>query len=400
MKRTNRSYELPTRLLCTTCILAIYLIGRNINLYMADAWINENQTVTAQSFLENLMSGGSYQCSVFALGLMPYMTASILIQIGAALLPKDVKKRISQPKMEKAVLLSTLVYSVFLSNKHVSEMSYLPSQFSVQTLQMISVAELVLFTILLVGMIQINKEQGIGQQTPIILVNVAEGIYSAVSNNQQYITFTMLLICMVILVITIIMENVEYRIPVQRVSIHNIYANKNYIAFKLNPVGIMPVMFSISVFILIKYLLYFIGGIFPQNTGLLWINAHMDLSTSSGVWIYLAVIFLLTIVSAFVMLQPRLLAENLQKGGDSIVGVYAGKPTIRYFVITVLFLSMLSGLVLACCMGVSLFLGLKNSVPQELAMLPSSLMIVVGILSNLIEEIKGYHKFDSYRFFI
>ena len=70
-------------------------------------------------------------------------------------------------------------------------------------------------------------------------------------------TIIPIVISIVIMVVVIIMENAEKRIPVQRVSIHSIYADKNYMAIKLNPIGVMPVMFCSAVFMLLQIFLYF-----------------------------------------------------------------------------------------------------------------------------------------------
>ena len=203
-----------------------------------------------------------------------------------------------------------------------------------------------------------------------------------------------------VLFITLLIENVELHIPVQRVSIHNIYADKNYIAFKLNPIGVMPVMFSSSIFILVKYIFYALGGIFKDSTFLLNLNANMDLTSKTGVNTYLIIVFLFTIIFSFAMLAPSDMADNLQKGGDSIVGVYAGRDTKRYFFLAILLLSVVSGVVLASCMALSLYLSLLGNVSSDLATLPSSIMILVSVLSNILSEAYSYYKLDMYKFFI
>ena len=67
-----------------------------------------------------------------------------------------------------------------------------------------------------------------------------------------------------------IMENTEFRIPVQRISIHNIYADKNYMAIKLNPIGVMPAMFSAAAFMIPTLIITALTWAFPENTSILW----------------------------------------------------------------------------------------------------------------------------------
>ena len=100
------------------------------------------------------------------------------------------------------------------------------------------------------------------------------------------------------------------------------------------------------------------------------------------------------------MLMPGEMAEQLQKGGDSIVGVYAGRKTKKYLRKMLLKLSVFSGIVMCVLMGVPLGLSLSGEISQELALFPSTSMILTGILCPLYREVISYWKFDSYSFFI
>ena len=115
---------------------------------------------------------------------------------------------------------------------------------------------------------------------------------------------------------------------------------------------------------------------------------------------YLCIVFLLTVVFSFIMLSPGEMAEQLQKGGDSIVGVYAGKKTKWYLRRKLLALSTISGGMLSLLMGISLSISLRGKMASDLAMLPSTAMILVGLACTLYQEVKTYWRFDSYKSFI
>lgn len=378
------------------------MIGRNIMLFRVDVSEFEKQSQTVQGILVGMISGDRNRCSVVALGIMPYMTASIFISFGVVFLPDSLKKRISRRKMDSMTMKGTFILACFWAYSRSKELTYVTKGISLNKtqLQAVSVVEMVIGAMVIMAMLYINKEKGIGQQTPIMLFNIAEGLYTTLSENYADISPMILFICFGTLVVTVVMENVELRLPVQRVSINNDYADKNYIAFKLNPIGIMPVMFATSVFMLVKYLLYFIGGLIPDNKTLLNINAHMDFDSKLGVMVYLAVIVLFTVVFSLVMLTPGKMAEGLQKNGDSIVNVYAGRTTTRYLRFVLITLSIVSGVVMAMAMSISMFLALKEEMVHEVAMLPSSFMIFVGIITTFFDEANGYMKFDQYKFFI
>lgn len=401
-KGRRQSFELPKRVLCTLVVLIIFLIGRNIVLYGVDVSSIQGHQTSTQDFVISMLSGDRYMSSFFALGITPYITASMLLLLIFVFFPNDVKKRISQQKMEMITMIIAGILSLIYACVRSSELKYVKDNpyFDSFGLQLITIISLTIGAFIIIGLMKLNKEHGIGQQLPIILFNIIDGLYTTISGNITSIHYDLILICLEVFVITIIMECVEVKIPIQRVSIDNIYADKSYIAFKLNPIGVMPVMFSTSIFLLIKYIIYFLGEVFPNVESLVWLNAHMNMNEVTGVWIYLFIILLFTILFSFIMLSPDDLARNLQRAGDSIVNVYAGKVTLRYFRLVIFILSLLSGFVMACCMGISFFLAIDTNLNQQVAMLPSSLMMLVSIFSNLLNEINGYRKFDSYRFFL
>ena len=397
----RQSFELPKRVGCTLLVLIVFLVGRNIVLYGVDVSSLQSQQTSAQDFVISILSGDRYRRSFFALGITPYITASMLLLFIFVFFPNNVKKRISQQKMEMITMITAGILSIVYAYVRSSELEYIKDNlyFDSFGLRLIAIISLTVGAFIIIGLMQLNKEHGIGQQLPIILFNIIDGLYTTISGNITSISYELVLICCEVVVITIIMENVEVKVPIQRVSIDNIYADKSYIAFKLNPIGVMPVMFSTSIFLLIKYIIQFLCEVFPNVESLVWVNDHMNMNEVTGVWIYLLIIVLFTILFSFIMLSPDDLARNLQRAGDSIVNVYAGKATLRYFRFIIFILSLISGFVMACCMGISFFLAMHTNINQQVAMLPSSLMMLVSMFSNLLNEIKGYQKFDSYRFF-
>lgn len=115
---------------------------------------------------------------------------------------------------------------------------------------------------------------------------------------------------------------------------------------------------------------------------------------------YLIIIIMLTIVFSFIMLNPKESARQLQRNGDSIIGIYAGEKTTAYLVGTVWKLSLISGTLQAACMCLSLVLSVRGAIPAVLAMVPSSAMILVSILCGMAQEISTYWRYDRYSFFL
>lgn len=107
-----------------------------------------------------------------------------------------------------------------------------------------------------------------------------------------------------------------------------------------------------------------------------------------------------TIIFSMVMLSPGRTADDLLKSGDSIQDIYAGKPTKRYLIGTVLSFSVISSIIICICQGGPLFLQFGGYVDASLAMLPCSIMMTTGLWISLYREAEVYRNMDRYHTFI
>ena len=114
----------------------------------------------------------------------------------------------------------------------------------------------------------------------------------------------------------------------------------------------------------------------------------------------MVIICLLTIIFSMVMLSPGRTADDLLKSGDSIQDIYAGKPTKRYLIGTVLSFSVISSIIICICQGGPLFLQFGGYVDASLAMLPCSIMMTTGLWISLYREAEVYRNMDRYHTFI
>lgn len=384
----------------TVLILAIYMVGRSFLLYNVDPAAYELEELNSQNIMISMISGDRYQYTVFALGIMPYITSTLIMWIFMAIRGAEFKARFSPQKMERVTLMLMLVIAVISAVSRTNGLVFKESGLDIQTLKIIAAAEMTAGAVVIYKIASINKEEGIGGQTPIILVNILDNLAATIQKFTWTELHKPVLLCLVMAAVVLTMENILVRIPVQRVSIHNIYADKSYIAFKLDPIGVMPVMFAISFFMLPQLAVRFLLLFYEENHTLQLIREKLNLTTPTGVAIYLGIVFALNLIFSFIMLSPGDMAEQLQKSGDSIVGVYAGKKTKRYLRRKLLFLTFFSGCVLCLFMGTSLGLSLKGEISSDLALFPATASILTGILCPLYREIKAYRKFDSYSFFI
>ena len=376
------------------------MVGRSLLLFHVDASAYELENLNSENLVVSMVSGDRYRYTVFALGIMPYITASLIVQIALALCSREFRSRFSPKKIERITFLVFMGLAVGFAVSRARSLVFKESVLDAGMLQLIAVLEMLAGAIVVYRLADLNKKHGIAAQMVFILVNIIDNLLATLRRNSIQELKTVGVLCLVMVVIALFLENVLVKIPVQRVSIHNEYADESYIAFKLNPIGVMPVMFAVTFFMLPQLIIRLLLFLNQDSLFLKRLNERMTMTDPVGVGVYLSISFILTVLFSFIMLSPGNMAEQLQRGGDSIVGIYAGKKTRWYLRRKLLLLSVFSGTVLSIMMGVSLSLSLKGDISSELAMLPSTAMILTSITCTLCQEIITYRRFDAYSFFM
>jgi preprotein translocase subunit SecY len=245
-----------------------------------------------------------------------------------------------------------------------------------------------------------NGKYGVGGQTALIYVNILDSVVNTVRYTDVQELKIIGSVSIVALLFTIVFENSEYRIPMQRISIHNIYSDKNYIPIKLNPIGMMPVMFSSAFFMIPVYGTTVLAKLFPNNADIQWISENMDTTHTLGIGVYVIVLFVITIVFSFVFISPKNLAESLQKAGDSITGLRAGRKTRRFIGFRLFWIAMFSALFMSVFIAFPLMLQLRGYISHNVMTLPSIMIAMASINCNLYREFKAVRDYDAYIPFI
>ena len=395
-----KTHELRNRVLFTLLILAVYMAGRNLLLYNVDSAAYQLEELNSQNIVNSMISGDRYQYTLFALGIMPYITANLIIWVLTALQGDEARARSSPRRTQRLTFAVMLLLAVSFAVSRAEGLIFKESNLSVDILRAIATTEMIVGAVIVYMMATLNKKHGIGAQMPIILVNILDNLVSAIRKHTWEELSWPLVLCSVMAVVILIMETRIVRIPVQRVSIHNEFADKSFIAFKPSPIGMLPVMFAASFFMLPQLIIRFLLWLDENNRTLQGISGRLNLNDVVGVVVYLVIIVALNILFSFIMLMPGEMAKQLQKGGDSIVGIYAGKKTKRYLRMKLLKLCIFSSCILCLMMGISLGLSLMGAISPDLALFPATGSILAGIGCPLYREVRSYRRFDSYTFFI
>lgn len=389
---------LKYKLIYSGLIILVYIIGKNIPVYGID---NSNYRDATGWNVEDLLiqsiSGDFFKSSIFALGIFPSMISGFLVQIFMAIRGLFTKSGISPRTSRHMTIIITLIIAVFQVGSQVPELKFRMTGEMLYVAGTVAGLEMVTGALLIMWMADRNTRYGIGGRMPLIIVNILERIsLPLITHSVRSLAFP-LAIGVLLMMVMLVMENTEKRIPVQRISIHNIYADKNYMAIKLNPVGMMPMMFSTAVFMLPKLVVSLLVNFFPYHQGVLWWHENLSLTKPFGIFIYLVCEYLLTITFSMLMISPKDISENFLKSGDSIVDLHAGRDTRQYLRSVMWRISLFSATVMGVCICIPMILQLRGDIDSTLATLPTSIMLMTGFSCNLYREICTLWAYDSCR---
>ena len=400
MKKKAKEHILLYKILYSLMVMFVYMIGRNIPLYGVDVEAYRDVDINAQSIIIQAVSGDMKNCSIFILGLWPYMLASMLIVLVVAIATLDKTRRLSPKKFNIWTVTLMLIIGILQAYERVQNYIYKVDGTALIQAKTIAFVELIAGMLIVVYLGDRATKYGICGKTSVFLVNIVDGMMTMLVGQPFRKLWLIIVIGIIEIAVMLVLENTEKRIAVQRVSIHNIHADKDYIAYKMNPVGVTPMMFASAAFILPQSLFGLLNKLFPESGTIEWIYHRMNLTSVLGVWVYIAIIVILTIAFSFIMLTPGKTAEDLLKSGDSILGVYAGRETKRYLQGCVLSFSLISSVVIGICVGVPLFLQFGGYINSKLAMFPCSIMMFTGIWISFGREAEVYRNMDRYEPFI
>lgn len=393
----SKESVLKYKLAYSGIILFVYLIGKNIPLYALDFSAYRENYFNVEELLLQSISGDAFRSSVFALGIFPSMISGFIVQIFMAVRGLFTKSGISPGKSRRMTVAVTLGIASFQAFTQVREIKFTVSAQELPLVQAIAAAEMVTGAILIMWMSDRNSRFGVSGRMVFITVNILERITGILFRQTLDRLAVPLMISAVMMFIMLIMENTEKRIPVQRISIHNIYADKNYMAIKLNPAGMMPMMFATAVFMLPKLIISLLISFYPHHQGILWWQENLSLTKPFGILIYIVCEYLLTILFAMLMLNPKDISERFLKSGDSIVDLHAGRDTRRYLRGVVWRLSLIGATVMGGCIVTPMLLQAYGGMDSTLAALPTSMMMLIGFSCNMYRECVTYRNYDSCR---
>ena len=411
--------ELMRKLLFTFGVLIVYRIGVfipviGINIDLVREYMGKHQALGGLLQYIDLFTGGALQqCTLFALGIMPYITASIIIQVLSMTMPsleelskegEYGRKKINQYTRYVALGLSVFYSLVYASYLEAYNLVLVPG-IAFKALFVLSLTVGAMFVMWLGDQISLH---GIGSGSSLIMFaaitarlpsDVLKTVHEVqIGNMSALVALGIFLFYVGITACIVFLEKGERKVPVQyarRVIGQRVYGGQNtYIPFKINPVGVMPVIFASSVLQIPVVIVSFLADRFSMFRGLTdWFALGGLLHSSLE---FLLIVFFMYFYTELVF-KPADMADNMKKSGGFILGLRPGKQTADFFDYLLTRIVLVGALYLAALALLPNILYATLAMPFYLT--GTSLLIVVGVALELSAQIESYlieHRYEGF----
>ena len=393
------------KFLWTLFFLFIYVLGTKLTLPFIDMSkaAAMDGTSTTLNYATALMGGNLRSMSLFSVGLSPWMSSMLIWQMFA------VSKRLGLSKLplevqERRRMLLTLVIALIQS---VALVLNLPLQeaggVDMTTIMVLDTLVLMAGTYFLIWLTDLNAAMGLGGSIMIVMASMIAYIPQDIWNSIQELKISslwlalMLVFSLVFLYLAVTVERSKYRIPVNKINIHNRFKKYSYLDIRLNPAGGMPIMYAMTLVSIPQYFLLIIHFLQPENQLIeQWIEA---LSMGSPAWfiLYLLTIFILALAFAFINISGDQIAERMQKSGEYIENVYPGGATRRYINGLVTYFALVGAFYLILISGLPMMVVFLDIRYLRLSMIPGIFMIFIGMVFSIKDEVDALTLNDRYR---
>lgn len=418
-------------------IIAIYRLGCAIPLPGMDmsAWLGHTGGASTEFSLQTLLGGG--KGTLFAMGIGPFITASIVMQLMTVAIPKleqlqkegqDGRDKINQWTRVVAVFLAVLqgsaeVYGLAhtqgwgVVQNDAGEYELAQNVFNLLLydhifIYALAVLTLVAGTIFVMWLSEVLTEKGFGNGSSFIIfsniLSSLPGQIGALIDNIQQNESTQLaikialylvafILFIAIIAFAVLIQDGERRIPVQyskkMVGRQMVGGQASHIPLKVNIAGVMSIIFAVSI-IQTPQMLY---GFFRNDT-LAWLVENLKFTKPLGAVVYIVLIFAFTFFYTSFAINPNEMADNIKKNGGFIPGIRPGKPTSDYITATVNRLSWIGAtfyaiiamapVVLEMILGISVGFG------------GTTLLIVSSVALEIVKQLESLLLMKHYKGFL
>jgi preprotein translocase subunit SecY len=416
--------ELKKRILYTFALLAVYRVGVFIPVPGIDGQaltrFFESMQGTILGFF-NMFSGGALeQMAVFALGIMPYISASIIMELLTVVVPhlerlkkegEQGRKKITQYSRYGTVVLSCIQgfgIAIGLENMEMGGAAAVPDPG--WAFRLMTVMTLTAGTTFIMWLGEQITERGIGNGISLIIfAGIVAGIPSAIASSwtqlrlgemSPFLFLALLIIMVAVIAAIVFMEAGHRKIPIQyakRVVGRRMYGGQStHLPLKINTSGVIPPIFASSLMVFPATIASFVGG--QEQSGFLQVIVQQ---LSPGTLLYSLLTVVLIIFFAYfytaIIFNPQDVADNMRKYGGFIPGIRPGKRTAEYIDRTLSRLTFAGAIYLSVIVILPTYLIQFFHVPFFFG--GTGLLIVVGVGMDTMQQVESHlvmRNYDSF----
>lgn len=400
--------DLRKRIYFTLMCLGLFCLGTTITIPWASAVYQE------LGFLEifNLMSGGGLRSfSIFALGVSPYITASIITQLlQMDIIPyfKELKEEgyTGRQKINRITRYLGIIFA-FLQG-YILTIVYMKGMGTAEILKTSLVMTAGTCFLLWIGDQVTSKGIGNGmsllimagiiQSMPSMFVTtfqslVLSGTYTTLIGSLLFALFVIIYILIIVGVVFI--QIAERRIPIQYSNRTNSAygAQTSFLPIKLNSAGVMPVIFASTLIAIPTTIVNLIGNTNAIN----FVNNYIEYTSLTGFILYILLIFFFGYFYTFIEMNPEEMAKNLNKNGGYIPGIRPGNDTVKYVSNIIKRLTVVGTLFLVIIAGLPIVFSKFSGLPSSVTIGGTGLLIVVGVAIETYKQIESSLVSRSYK---
>lgn len=404
--------ELRKRILFTLALLLIYRLGVQIVLPGMDANILRGIAPAAQDGILgmiNMFAGGAFsKASIFALGIMPYISASIAMQLAQIAVPqiqKLQKEESGRKKVQMYTRYLTVVVTLFQSIGYISFLRQQYSQAIVQDNFMwmaTTVIVLVSGTLFVMWMGEKITDKGIGNGTSLLIMagiiarfipQTFQELESKSAGGGGLLIFLVEIAVMIVVIMAIVLlSQAVRRIPINYArrmvgasSVKDVSGNRDFIPLKVNSAGVMPIIFAQAIMFIPSMFAGFSDN--PDS----WVAGLSDYTSLGYNAIYFVMVVGFTYLYTAIIINPQQMADDLKRNNAFIPGVKPGTDTSN-FIGMVLDRITLPGAVFLAVIGIMPGIAALFGVTQGFAQFygGTSMLIAVQVILDTLQQIESH----------
>lgn len=415
LKDAFKVKNVRNKILFTIFIIFVFRIGTIITVPGINAKSLEQLSDLPFLNMLNLVSGNAMSnFSVFSMGVSPYITASIVVQLlQMDILPKFVEwgkqGEVGRRKLNQATRYISLVLAFFQSIGITAGFSALSSVSLVQTPNIQTYV--LIGVILTAGSVIVTwlgdqiSDKGFGNGVSMIIFagiissipstfkSIYEDYFVNIRSSELTSSFIfvglLVLASLIIIFFTTFVQQAEYKIPIQYTKLEKGAPTSSYLPLKVNPAGVIPVIFASSITTIPSTILPF----FQNGRDIPWMTTLQEWLTytnPTGMVVYAILIVLFSFFYTFVQVNPEKTAENLQKNASYIPSVRPGRETEQYLSSLLKKLATIGSVFLAFVALSPIIAQQSFGLSSSVALGGTSLLIVISTGIEGIKQLEGY----------